>query len=364
MLTNMMKNKTTSQYVKGSLYILNTFLLVCHIFFLTFFKKIGADIMYYVNYLSIATYIVIYFLIKFGKTQERGFISKSVASVIYGEMYIHMVMATICLGYEFGFLQYCFSIAASILYAPYFFSREKRVSKTASALSIAVILTYIILRAWTFQYPPIYQVDISLSQGFYMGNSLITLGTTYIMTHIFTTTVFRQEDSLISIADYDALTGLRNRRAMLRVLDRFEKECSGKKRLLGVAILDIDFFKKVNDTYGHDAGDAVLKDLADLLLKRENEITNFRCARWGGEEFVLAYLTDADGKEQIINELEYIRASVEEKSVEYNGMIIRHTMTIGAAFYDGTGTIESLITEADQRLYKGKESTRNCVVYE
>lgn len=45
-------------------------------------------------------------------------------------------------------------------------------------------------------------------------------------------------------------------------------------------------------------------------------------------------------------------------------MIIRHTMTIGAAFYEGTGTIESLITEADQRLYKGKESTRNCVVYE
>ena len=363
-MTNAIKTKTTSQYVQGSLYILNTFLLGCHIFFLIFFKNIGANIMYYVNYLSIVTYIVIYFLIKFGKPQERGFVNKSVASIIYGEMYIHMVMATICLGYEFGFLQYCFSIAASIVYAPYFFSREKRVSKAAGALSIAVIITYVILRAWTFQYPPIYQVDTSISQTFYMGNSLITLSTTYVMTHIFTTTVFRQEDSLISVADYDALTGLRNRRAMLQVLERFEQECSNKKNLLCVAILDIDFFKKVNDTYGHDAGDAVLKDLADLLLKRESEVSNFRCARWGGEEFVLAYLTDADGKEQIIKELEYIRTCVEEKSVEYNGMIIRHTMTIGAAFYDGTGTIDSLITEADQRLYKGKESTRNCVVYE
>ena len=358
------ETKNTSQYVQRSLYILNTFLLGCHIFFLLFFKYVGADFLHCANYFSVATYIATYFLIRFGKPQERGFVSRSVASIIYGEMYIHMVLATICLGYEFGFLQYCFSIAASIIYAPYFFSREKRVSKTASVLSIAVIATYIILRAWTFEYPPIYQIDVGIAQTFYMGNSLITLSTTYIMTRIFTTTVFKQEDTLISIADYDALTGLRNRRAMLQVLERFEQECSKKKKLLCVAILDIDFFKKVNDTYGHDAGDAVLKDLADLLLRRESEVPNFRCARWGGEEFVLAYLADADGKGKIIDELEYIRACVEEKSVEYNGMVIRHTMTIGAAFYDGEGTIDSLITEADQRLYKGKESTRNCVVYE
>ena len=363
-MTKKKKSKETAQYVQGSLYILNTFLLGCHIFFLIFFKHIGAEILHYVNYLSVATYIATYFLIKFGKPQERGFVSKSVASVIYGEMYIHMIIATICLGYEFGFLQYCFSIAASIIYAPYFFSREKRVSKTASVLSIAVITTYIILRAWTFEYPPIYQINEDIAQTFYMGNSLITLSTTYIMTRIFTITVFKQEDTLISIADYDALTGLRNRRAMLQVLAHFEQECSKKTKLLCVAILDIDFFKKVNDTYGHDAGDAVLKDLADLLLRRESELKNFRCARWGGEEFVLAYLTDSDEKDQVIKELENIRALVEKKSVEYNGMIIRHTMTIGAAFYEGTGNIESLITEADQRLYKGKESTRNCVIYE
>lgn len=358
------KTKNTSKYVQGSLYILNTCLLGCHIFFLVFFRNIGAEFMYYVNYLSVATYIVTYFLIKFGKTQERGFVNKSVAYVIYGEMYVHMVLATVCLGYEFGFLQYCFSIAASIIYAPYFFSREKKVTKEASVLSIVVIATYIILRAWSFGYSPIYQIDAGISQVFYMGNSLITLGTTYIMTRIFTTTVFRQEDSLISIADYDVLTGLRNRRAMLQVLENFEKECSKRKKLLCVAILDIDFFKKVNDTYGHDAGDVVLKDLADLLLRRESEVKNFRCARWGGEEFVLAYLTEADKRAQVINELEYIRKCVEEKSVVYNGMTIRHTLTIGAAFYDGGTKTDSLITEADQRLYKGKENTRNCVVYE
>lgn len=363
-MANNTQNKTTSQYVKKSLYIFNTLLLGCHIFFLLFFKSIGADFMYYFNYFSIATYIGIYFLIKFGNPDERGFVTKSVASIIYGELYLHMVVATICLGYEFGFLQYCFSTAASVVYAPYFFSREKRISKKACALSIAIIITYVLLRAWTYQYPPIYQTDANIAKFFYLNNSLITLSTTFIMTHIFITTVFKQEDSLISIADYDALTGLRNRRAMLQVLKRFENECTKKKKLLCVAILDIDFFKKVNDTYGHDAGDAVLKDLADLLLKRESEVPGFRCARWGGEEFVLAYLADTDGKEKIIKELEYIRKCVEEKSVEYNGMIIRHTMTIGAAFYDGNGTADSLITEADQRLYKGKESTRNCVVYE
>lgn len=362
-MVNKKQPENTSQYVKGSLYIFNTLLLGCHIFFLIFFKIIGANFLFYFNFFSIATYITIYFLIKFGNAAERGFVPKSVASIIYAELYLHMVVATICLGYEFGFMQYCFSTAASIVYAPYFFSREKRVSKKAGALSIGIIISYVLLRAWTYQYPPIYQIDANIARVFYIGNSLITLSTTYLMTHIFITTVFKQEDSLISIADYDALTGLRNRRAMLQVLDRFKCECAKKKKLLCVAILDIDFFKKVNDTYGHDAGDAVLKDLADLLLIRENEVPGFCCARWGGEEFVLAYLADSDDKEKIIKELEYIRQSVEEKSVEYNGMTIRHTMTIGAAFYDGTGDADSLITEADQRLYKGKESTRNCVVW-
>ena len=125
-----------------------------------------------------------------------------------------------------------------------------------------------------------------------------------------------------------------------------------------------DFFKKVNDTYGHDAGDAVLKDLADLLLSRESEVKGFRCARWGGEEFVLAYMAEEDGREAVLNELEHIRATVEKKTVEYNGMTIRHTLTIGAAFYDGTEDIESLINEADKKLYTGKETSRNCVVYE
>ena len=358
------ETKSTYKYVQGSLYILNTCLLACHVFFLIFFKQLGADIMYYCNYLSIITYIVVYFLIKFGKPQERGFVDRKVVSTIYGEMYIYLVIATICVGYEFGFLQYCFGIAASIIYAPYFFSREKRISKTASFLSMAVIATYMILRAWTFNHAPIYEIDASITQVFYMSNSLITLGTTYIMTRIFTTTVFQQEDTLISIADYDALTGLRNRRAMLQVLDNFQKECAKKKKLLCVAFLDIDFFKKVNDTYGHDAGDAVLKDLADLLLSRESEVKGFRCARWGGEEFVLAYMAEEDGREAVLNELEHIRATVEKKTVEYNGMTIRHTLTIGAAFYDGTEDIESLINEADKKLYTGKETSRNCVVYE
>ena len=74
-------------------------------------------------------------------------------------MYAYLVVATICVGYEFGFLQYCFGIAASIIYAPYFFSREKRISKTASLLSMIVIATYMVLRAWTFNHDPIYKSD-------------------------------------------------------------------------------------------------------------------------------------------------------------------------------------------------------------
>ena len=152
------------------------------------------------------------------------------------------------------------------------------------------IFTYFVLRLWTYNVEPIYAVEGPAPQIFFVCNSLFTLGFCYFYTKIFAHTIFTQEDTLRNFADYDTLTGLRNRRSMLAQLEDYTGICHKQKKVLCIAMLDIDFFKKVNDTYGHDAGDEVLKKLSDILLERENDLKDFRCARWGGEEFLLSYM--------------------------------------------------------------------------
>jgi diguanylate cyclase (GGDEF)-like protein len=125
-------------------------------------------------------------------------------------------------------------------------------------------------------------------------------------------------------------------------------------------ILDIDFFKKVNDTYGHQAGDLVLKEIsrAATELKRSTDLL----ARYGGEEFVMVMpQTDLQGASVIA---ERLRKAIENKDVACDGQVIRTTVSAGIAFYGPESkkmTIVELINLADQALYSAKNSGRNRV---
>lgn len=356
-------SENTVKYISKNLYLLNTGLLMCHISFLTFFMVIGAKIMFYFNIFSVLLYVALFFVLKYGKKNEDGSVNRFYAVSVYIEIYLHMVLATICMGYEYGFLLYCISSVSSAIFSGYLVSKEKKTTKLASVVSIICVITYVVIHIWSFSYGSIYKVDIFISKFFYLGNSLITLLFSYVYTKIFANTILKQEDSLKSIADYDLLTGLRNRRALLSILDKYIEICKQKKNVLCIAIMDIDFFKKINDNFGHDAGDEVLKKMADCLLSRENVLDDFKCARWGGEEFILLYLVDSDKKEDTIRELEYIRETIENNITSYKDKEITNTVTIGATFYDGSQPTDELIVSADKMLYKGKESTRNCVMY-
>ena len=157
----------------------------------------------------------------------------------------------------------------------------------------------------------------------------------------------------------DALTGAWNRRhfdeqleRVLNETDRFGKPCA-------LVICDIDFFKKVNDTYGHDAGDAVLVQVADVL--REGVRTVDICARLGGEEFALLLpQTDVDGAVELADRL---RMRVEALAILHGGVSIRVTVSMGVATYQpGTPGKGQLFKQADERLYAAKNGGRNRVV--
>ncbi len=155
----------------------------------------------------------------------------------------------------------------------------------------------------------------------------------------------------------DPLTKLYNRRYVMEALLKIQERSASTGLPFCLAISDIDFFKKVNDTYGHNAGDDVLKAIAGIL-KEEMAGKGF-AARWGGEEFILVFdKMNSDAAEpHLWKALERIRGTV----VKSEGFEIRVTMTFGIS--EGTqGTIEDMVSVSDEKLYYGKQHGRNQVV--
>lgn len=155
----------------------------------------------------------------------------------------------------------------------------------------------------------------------------------------------------------DELTNLSNRRDMFErlrnELERFER--SG--RLFSVLIADIDQFKVINDTHGHECGDGILKKIADVF--RANTQKRDGVARWGGEEFLI-FLPETNGEQARIT-AERLRQAIELFSFSYKDNEIRTTISIGVAEYFPGQTLNELINNADNNLYAAKRDGRNTV---
>ncbi len=169
--------------------------------------------------------------------------------------------------------------------------------------------------------------------------------------------LMKYNERLARQANTDALTGLFNRRSTMEFLDEVAR--SVDHYALSVAIGDIDFFKRVNDTYGHDAGDEVLKFVSNAMQIICGE--SVFLSRWGGEEFLLV-MPDLNG-DQAFALLDRLRTEIKASVIRCKDQEIRITMTFGLTEFDYNSSIEDMIKEADEKLYHGKESGRNKVVY-
>jgi diguanylate cyclase (GGDEF)-like protein len=160
------------------------------------------------------------------------------------------------------------------------------------------------------------------------------------------------------MARIDPLTGLANRRYLL---DRLLQETARALRhgtSLSIAMVDIDDFKMINDSHGHECGDLVLQRTA--LMITESMRKEDMAARWGGEEFLLVFPeTPLDGAAVIAEKL---RAAVQASEVRYDGMSLAVTITVGVAQYRHDAGIDENIRRADDAMYRGKKKDKNCVV--
>ena len=158
-------------------------------------------------------------------------------------------------------------------------------------------------------------------------------------------------------ANTDHLTGLYNRRYLADAGNRLHEAALRGGLSLAVLLLDLDHFKKINDTYGHYAGDVVLRRVAARLRQSTREADLL--ARFGGEEFCL--LATGTGDEGVAATAEKLRRVVEEMEITYRGIPLKLTASIGCTAGIGQ-SLEAMIHEADRALYRAKELGRNRVV--
>ena len=160
-------------------------------------------------------------------------------------------------------------------------------------------------------------------------------------------------------ANTDALTGLYNRRKAMEYMGILEKNARDHYIGFSLCICDIDFFKKVNDNYGHDFGDEVLMGIAQIFME-EMKGQNF-AARWGGEEFLLLF-PGCIGDEAF-STLIQIRMRIKKMKFQKDDQEVGVTMTFGLAEYDFNHDLIATIKEADEKLYMGKDQGRDRIVY-
>ena len=170
----------------------------------------------------------------------------------------------------------------------------------------------------------------------------------------------RMLQELQNLARRDGLTGLWNRRFFLELGDREMARARREKHPLSVIYFDVDHFKGINDTHGHEAGDKVLRELAIIGSSHLREVDVF--GRMGGEEF--AILLPGTGEEGAVCVAERLRASFEDHEVFVADTSVRCTASFGVAQLDaGPPDLDGLIRRADEALYAAKSGGRNAVVH-
>lgn len=239
--------------------------------------------------------------------------------------------------------------------------------RTKIFVGICTCAYRLLLYSYTRYHLPVIQLSTDASICIQTIDTLFIFAELITVMIIFTQNSQQMEHKLIRynlelehIASTDPLTGLFNRWQMYKRLETcISRYTQHKLQTLAVAMGDIDFFKHVNDTYGHDAGDEVLRTLSRLfctVIGEKGEV-----CRWGGEEFLFVFPgMDMEEVQLLMSDL---LDDIRHTPVLYERKLIHVTMTFGVEEFGRNHTMESVIQEADRKLYLGKESGRNRVIY-
>lgn len=218
---------------------------------------------------------------------------------------------------------------------------------------------------WYFLFPPLKPVpasiEVAMNFGLLVFSALAILFVSYFIgkENITLEKNLEQERKKVeALLLKDQLTGLQNRRGFFSYYDNYIKPLVMRNNECSMIICDIDFFKNVNDTYGHNAGDAVLKEVANVLtgmVRLEDGLF-----RWGGEEFII--LMPHTSLIMAGSTGEMLRRGIENHVVMFEETPIRVTMSFGITQFNDGGSVDQIIASADGNLFTAKATGRNKVV--
>ena len=328
-----------------------------HAVLLVIFSFAGVMQLVQFNFLSVVIYAFCFILCR------TGHILPVYVSIIL-EVTAYSVVSTYFVGLRCGTYCFLFSIIPIIIY--FGCSLFKGKQRWGVILMLALnFATFAVLYFSFYYHEPIYILPsgyaliLVIFSAFAMVFATVFYNALYIYTSENTVTNLELKNQQLSAdAHEDALTSLLNRRGFLPLIKCLME--NGKNKHFCIAFGDLDDFKRVNDSYGHEAGDEVLKH-ATMMIK--NELPGCDICRWGGEEFVILLrncdLAGARGK------VERLRKTIESNPTSFFGKQIFVTMTIGLEEYNPIyKEPEEFIKKADERMYYGKQHGKNIVVFE
>ena len=321
------------------------FLLATDVFFLIFGIVYDLPLIRYVIYAKLVVNTTNLFLI----IKKHYLVS---TLIIYIVILAMMIAGVISMGTRPAFQLYGLGMIACISYNGYLHKRLLKKELPMALLITVHVLAYAGVYLFARLSEPLYSVPQSAIDILVVFNSTATFCIVILYICLFHNVAISSEEMLEKMAMIDNLTGLYNRHYLLESLEKTQSSDANDSWL---ALVDIDDFKMVNDTYGHNCGDYVLHRTAELIKQ-----TCGGCivCRWGGEEFVIL---SAENK-CVTDILERLRTTISGERFEFDGEIIHITVTVGASRYDSAMTTDSWISSADEKLYYGKNNGKDQVV--
>lgn len=309
---------------------------------------------------------VFYIMLAFASASRAWYKTLFIAAFI--EVEINATISSIMLGPGYDFMIYTLALIPGAFYMAHTWPVEAKnkynISMIPTIATIIEAVMYIVVDISQTFIKPYYDGEkiLAFRPIFHYISIMIAVVSLLIFALLFALEVryiqklLNDENSRLGeIASRDPLTKAYNRRSLYNIINEtIEKNPHTK---FGLIILDVDDFKKVNDTYGHDMGDEVLIRVASVMKESLREGDNF--CRWGGEEFLFMI----HGNEEDYGIVaERIRTGIEKQVFHSKGLAFSVTATLGIAEYQTGIQIRTLVDMADQKLYFGKKHGKNQVV--
>jgi diguanylate cyclase (GGDEF)-like protein len=311
-----------------------------HLCFLLLMLWAGVQVLAVVNVASVLSYALMFRLAARG--QLRGALNLAGLEIVG-----HAVLAVWVLGWGSGFHYYLFLPLPVVIVSTVIYRWDKLIA--APVLAAVAIGVDVAFRAR----PPQVVLDLHVLNFLYYFNQVSCMVILCFLATFYFLQIQKVERQLRAMATTDPLTQLSNRRALMDVIRHEERRLHRGRQVLSFVMADIDHFKQVNDTLGHDAGDDVLRQVSQTLAAGVREIDHL--ARWGGEEFLIV-LPDTEEAEAA-HVAERLRQAVAQQPVRGQAV----SATFGVSEVREGESAEQAISRADSALFEGKRAGRNRV---